>query len=142
VWFVYVARCRDGSLYTGVARDVAARLAQHDAGKGARYTRGRGPLELCAQAAFRTQSNALRVELAVKALSRAAKEALVRAERGLARFARRVVAKRTRSRSDNRARSGAAERTRPRPTTPSLEATDGPNRADGAGRPPPRMAPP
>ena len=43
-WFVYVVRCRDGSLYTGISRDVAARVRQHNQGKGARYTRGRGPV--------------------------------------------------------------------------------------------------
>jgi putative endonuclease len=102
-----MARCRDGTLYTGIARDVVARLAQHDAGKGARYTRGRGPLTLAAVAAFRTHGNALSVELAVKALPRAAKEALVAAaghpqagsartvgKTALTRFARKVVARR------------------------------------------------
>ena len=45
-WFVYVVRCRDGTLYTGIARDVVARIAKHNEGKGARYTRGRGPVRL------------------------------------------------------------------------------------------------
>ena len=49
VWFVYLLRCADGSLYCGIARDVDKRLAQHEAGKGARYTRGRGPLTLLAK---------------------------------------------------------------------------------------------
>ena len=45
-WYVYLVRCADGTLYCGIARDVAARIRAHDAGKGARYTRGRGPLTL------------------------------------------------------------------------------------------------
>ena len=74
-WFVYLVRCRDGTLYTGIARDVAARIAAHDAGRGARYTRGRGPLTLIATRRCRTKSDALRLELSIKRLPRAAKEA-------------------------------------------------------------------
>jgi putative endonuclease len=80
-WFVYVARCADGSLYCGIAKDVAARLAQHDAGKGARYTRGRGPLALLAKRRCGSHGDALRLELAVKALPREEKERLVSARR-------------------------------------------------------------
>jgi len=87
LWFVYLARCADGSLYTGIARNVAERIAQHDAGKGAKYTRGRGPLEVCAVRRCRSRGEALRLELAVKALSRPAKESLTRPRR-LAAFAR------------------------------------------------------
>ncbi len=76
VWFVYMARCADGSLYTGIARDVAARIRAHDAGRGARYTRGRGPLSLCATRRCHSKTTALRLELAIKALSRADKEAI------------------------------------------------------------------
>lgn len=75
-WYVYLAQCADGSLYTGIARDVARRLEQHSAGKGARYTRGRGPVQLFALRACNSQGKALRLELAVKALSREAKQAL------------------------------------------------------------------
>jgi len=89
VWFVYLARCRDGSLYTGIARDVAARLKAHDEGRGARYTRGRGPLELCAVRRCSGKGQALRLELAIKRLPRATKEALV-SNRRLAAFARRT----------------------------------------------------
>jgi putative endonuclease len=91
VWFVYIARCRDQSLYTGVARDVAARLAAHDAGKGARYTRGRGPLELLAARRCSTHGAALRLELAIKALSREAKLELTAVPRKLAAFARSIA---------------------------------------------------
>ncbi len=90
VWFVYLARCADGSLYTGIARDVAERIAAHDAGKGAKYTRGRGPLEVCAVRRCMSKGTALRLELAVKALPRSAKEALTR-PRQLSEFARRTL---------------------------------------------------
>ena len=72
-WFVYIARCSDGSLYCGVARDVKERIAKHDAGKGARYTRGRGPLEVAAVRKCPSRGDALRLELAVKRLPRAEK---------------------------------------------------------------------
>jgi len=75
-WFVYIARCSDGSLYCGVARDVKERIAKHDAGKGARYTRGRGPLEVAAVRKCPSRGDALRLELAVKRLPRAEKERL------------------------------------------------------------------
>ncbi len=87
LWFVYLARCADGSLYTGIARDVAARIAAHDAGKGARYTRGRGPLTVCAVRRCRSKGEALRLEHAIKQLPRRDKEALTR-PRKLAAFAR------------------------------------------------------
>ncbi|MCL2723188.1 MAG: GIY-YIG nuclease family protein [Polyangiaceae bacterium] len=92
IWFVYVARCADDSLYTGIARDVAARIAQHDAGKGARYTRGRGPLELCARRKCVSKGEALALEAAIKRLSRADKEALCNSRR-FGAFARRVKSK-------------------------------------------------
>jgi len=91
-WFVYVARCSDGTLYVGVARDVAVRIAQHDAGKGARYTRGRGPLAVLATRRCDGQGSALRLELALKRLSRDQKVSLVQNRRRLGAFARRVLA--------------------------------------------------
>ena len=75
-WFVYLARCNDGTLYTGIALDVAARIAAHDAGKGARYTRGRGPLALCAVHPCETKGEALRLEHRIKRLNHARKAAL------------------------------------------------------------------
>ncbi len=72
-WFVYVVRCRDGTLYTGISRDVAARVAMHNQGKGARYTRGRGPVALVHEERRKTQGAALRREAAIKALSRSQK---------------------------------------------------------------------
>ncbi len=69
-WKLYILRCGDGSLYTGITTDVEARFAQHNAGKGAKYTRGRGPLELVYSEECGTHSDALKRELAVKALPR------------------------------------------------------------------------
>src|SRR5215831_3353147 len=89
-WFVYLVRCADGSLYCGIARDVAARIARHDAGKGARYTRGRGPLEVLATQRCRSQGVALRIEHAVKSLSRAEKLALLDEPERLRRLAQRA----------------------------------------------------
>ncbi len=89
-WSVYVARCADDTLYCGIARDVAARLAAHSAGRGARYTRGRGPLILLAARRYRDQGTALRVEAAIKKLPRAAKLAIVRDRRKWAAVARAV----------------------------------------------------
>jgi putative endonuclease len=77
VWFVYVLRCGDGTLYTGIARDVAARLAKHNRGEGARYTRGRAPLALVHTERKMSQGSALRREAAIKALPRAEKVALI-----------------------------------------------------------------
>ena len=76
-WQVYVLRCGDGTLYTGIARDALLRLRQHEAGKGARYTRGRGPLAMVLLEPAATQGDALRREAAIKRLKRAAKEALI-----------------------------------------------------------------
>jgi putative endonuclease len=90
VWTVYLVRCADGTLYCGIARDVTARLRAHDAGTGARYTRGRGPLELLVTRRCRDQGFALRVEHAVKRLTRAEKLELARAPAGLARLVRRI----------------------------------------------------
>ena len=76
-WFVYVVRCRDGSLYTGISTDVAARVARHNAGLGARYTRARRPVELIYTERKRSRSTALRREAAIKALPRRHKDDLV-----------------------------------------------------------------
>lgn len=76
-WFVYVVRCRDGSLYTGVSTDVVARVARHNSGQGARYTRARRPVELIYTEAKRSRSHALRREAAIKALPRARKVDLI-----------------------------------------------------------------
>ena len=77
-WYVYILRCGDGTLYTGISDDVARRLAAHRSGKGAKYTRGRGPLELVYQEQVPDKAAALRREAAIKRLKRAEKEKLIR----------------------------------------------------------------
>jgi predicted GIY-YIG superfamily endonuclease len=72
-WFVYVVRCRDGSLYTGISTDVDKRIAAHNAGTGARYTRPRRPVVVVHLERKRTRGSALKREAAIKALSRAQK---------------------------------------------------------------------
>ena len=73
-WYVYILRCGDGTLYTGITDDIPRRLAAHRAGKGAKYTRGRGPLELVYQERVPDKSAALRREAAIKRLRRGEKE--------------------------------------------------------------------
>ena len=90
MWFVYLARCADGTLYCGIARDVAARIAQHDAGTGAKYTRGRGPLAVLVVRRCRDKGRALRLEHAIKQLTRAQKEALAAVPTTINAIARRV----------------------------------------------------
>ena len=87
-WFVYVVRCRDGSLYTGISNDVDARVACHNSGKGARYTRARRPVQLVYTERKRSRSYALRREAAIKALPRTDKVLLI--EQGPPRRAPRV----------------------------------------------------
>ena len=67
-WYVYLIECRDGSLYTGVAVDVARRFREHVAGKGARYTRAHPPRRLAAVIAAVDRSEALRAEARIKRL--------------------------------------------------------------------------
>ena len=81
MWIVYILRCGDGTLYTGVTNNLPRRLAAHRAGKGAKYTRGRGPLVLAYQERVPDRSAALRREREIKDLSRAEKEALIAGQR-------------------------------------------------------------
>ena len=76
-WELYILRCGDGTLYTGIARDAEKRLAMHRGGKGAKYTRGRGPLEMVYREKCADHSEALRREYAVKQLTREEKERLI-----------------------------------------------------------------
>ena len=76
-WCVYILRCGDGSLYTGATDDFPRRLEQHRAGKGAKYTRGRGPLELVYREECGDHSSALKRELEIKALKRDEKLKLI-----------------------------------------------------------------
>ncbi len=128
LWFVYLARCADGTIYVGIARDVAARIAVHDAGRGARYTRGRGPLRVLAIQKCSTKGGALRLELALKRLARPRKLALAGSRRELARLAKETA---------SRPVAPAAPPRRALATTPSF----GPGGRDTAGRPGSTMPP-
>jgi putative endonuclease len=75
---LYILRCGDGSLYTGIALDVARRLEEHRKGiRGAKYLRGRAPIELVFEEPAGDRATAQRLEYRVKSLSRAEKEALI-----------------------------------------------------------------
>jgi putative endonuclease len=78
VHHVYVIECSDGTYYTGYTTDVQRRVAEHDAGEGAKYTRGRTPVELKHTESFASKSTAMSREHELKQLSRAEKEALVK----------------------------------------------------------------
>ena len=77
IWHLYILRCKDDSLYTGITTDVEKRLEVHRAGKGAKYTRGRCPLELVYREECGTHSDALKRELEIKALTRQQKLLLI-----------------------------------------------------------------
>ena len=79
-WYLYILRCRDNTLYTGITTDVEKRLEVHRSGKGAKYTRGRAPLELVYREACGSHSEALKREAEIKKLSRQSKEALVNSQ--------------------------------------------------------------
>jgi len=76
-WFVYLLRCGDGSLYTGITNDLLRRVEQHNSGKASRYTRSRLPVVLVYQELQASRSLALKRELAIKALSRQEKESMI-----------------------------------------------------------------
>jgi putative endonuclease len=77
VHYVYVLSCADDTLYTGYTTDVARRVAEHDAGEGAKYTRGRTPVELVHVEPFESKSAAMSREYEIKQLSHETKERLV-----------------------------------------------------------------
>ena len=78
MWYLYILRCKDDSLYTGITTDVEKRLEAHRAGKGAKYTRGRGPLELVYKEECGDHSDALRREAEIKRLPREEKLKLIK----------------------------------------------------------------
>ena len=82
-WYVYIVRCRDGSLYTGTATDVERRIADHLANRGAKYLRGRGPLKLVFKKRVGEKGRALKVERKLKRLPRDKKEALIKTGAGI-----------------------------------------------------------
>ena len=77
MWYLYILQCGDGSLYTGITTDVEKRLEIHRSGKGAKYTRGRAPLELKYRECCGNRSDALKRELEVKRLTREEKLTLI-----------------------------------------------------------------
>lgn len=76
-WFVYILRCADGTLYTGMTDDVSRRVQVHNSGKGAKYTRGRRPVEVVYTEACEGYSAALKREAAIKRLTRQEKLCLI-----------------------------------------------------------------
>ncbi|MDF0604676.1 GIY-YIG nuclease family protein [Neisseriaceae bacterium TC5R-5] len=80
-WFVYVLRCSNGALYTGITTDVTRRYAQHCAGKGARYTRLNPPLNIAQIWECENRSRALQMEYAFKQLSSQAKQSFLQQQR-------------------------------------------------------------
>ena len=77
-WTVYILRCTDGTLYTGIAPDVEKRLQKHNEGKGAKYTRGRTPVELVYREEHPNRAEASKREYQIKQLSRAEKLELIK----------------------------------------------------------------
>lgn len=75
-WHLYILRCGDGTLYTGITTDVEKRLQQHRSGRGAKYTRGRSPLTLVYREVCGSHSDALKRECVVKGMTRLQKEKL------------------------------------------------------------------
>lgn len=69
-WLVYILECKDATLYTGITDNLEKRIAAHNCGRGAKYTRGRGPLQLRYVEEYDNHSQALRREIAIKRLSR------------------------------------------------------------------------
>ena len=76
-WYLYILRCKDGTLYTGITTDTDRRLEEHNSGKGAKYTRGRGPVEMVYREMCPDHSAALKRELEIKGLTRQEKEKLI-----------------------------------------------------------------
>lgn len=108
---MYILRCADGSLYTGVTNDVSARVQKHSTGRGARYTRSRLPVELVFVQRVKDKSSALKRELAIKALLRTEKVALI------ARY-EQAQSKRAAKAKDGTTDSGAAKTPRSRLRSP------------------------
>ena len=76
-WYVYILLCRDGTLYTGITNDIKKRMLAHEKGKGAKYTKGRGPFKLVYENIFNNQSMAMKEENRIKKLSKVQKFKLV-----------------------------------------------------------------
>ena len=76
--YTYILKCKDDSLYTGGTNDLKKRITSHNAGKGAKYTKARRPVELVYYEEFQTREEAMKREYAIKQLSRKEKEALIK----------------------------------------------------------------
>ena len=79
-WTVYILRCADGTLYTGITNDLDRRMAEHRSGTGAKYTKGRGPFQLVYQEACQDRGFASKRENEIKSLDRKSKLSLVSAD--------------------------------------------------------------
>ena len=77
IWIVYILQCADGTLYTGITNDVERRMAEHEAGRAAKYTKGRGPLQLVYQDICQDRGLATKREIKIKSLDRKAKLLLI-----------------------------------------------------------------
>jgi predicted GIY-YIG superfamily endonuclease len=84
IWYLYIVRCGDDSLYSGVTLDVERRLSEHRAGKGSKYLRGRGPLRVVYVREFSSRGAALSAEISIKKLPRHKKERLLQEYGGVA----------------------------------------------------------
>jgi len=82
-WMVYVVRCANGSLYTGITNDLAGRIADHNAGRGAKYTAAFGPVTLAWKRRKKDRSAASKLEAAIKKLPRAEKDGLLAGRRDI-----------------------------------------------------------
>jgi predicted GIY-YIG superfamily endonuclease len=90
-WFVYIVRCADGSLYTGITKDVKRRCQQHNSGTASRYTRSRRPVKLIYQEVHPDQSSALKREAAIKAMNRRGKLTMIRRRKKPAKEVREIA---------------------------------------------------
>ena len=90
-WFVYIVRCADGSLYTGITKDVKRRCQQHNAGTASRYTRSRCPVKLVYHEAHPSQSSALKREAAIKAMTRRGKLTMIQQRKKQAKGEREIA---------------------------------------------------
>ena len=82
VWFVYIVRCEDKSLYTGISNDLILRIKKHNAGTGAKYTRSRRPVKIVWSKAMRTPRAARQLEVKIKSWRKTQKELFVKREHG------------------------------------------------------------
>ncbi len=80
MFYIYILKCRDGTFYTGYTHNLQQRIAQHNEGKGAKYTRGRGPVTLIYFETYQTKSEAMKREYEIKQLSREQKYELIYGE--------------------------------------------------------------